>query len=92
MGRISKTTTSRPNLRLHYQKLVDEYSSNLDSFERMPTIPEYLSYCCHHCGHTQKLQVINYTIHVFALILCSFMKKVPLDLNVNQLKTNHFTS
>ena len=59
MGRLSKTsmTSGRPNMKVHYRKLVDEYSGQCDSLKFVPTLPEYLSYCCHHCGHQQKLKV-----------------------------------
>lgn len=61
MGRLSKTsmTSGRPNMKVHYRKLVDEYSGQCDSLKFVPTLPEYLSYCCHHCGHQQKLKVNN---------------------------------
>ncbi|GJQ82756.1 hypothetical protein Trydic_g3613 [Trypoxylus dichotomus] len=59
MGRLTKTSTTsgKPNMKVHYRKLVDEYSSQCDSLKFSPSLPEYLSYCCHQCGHTQKLQV-----------------------------------
>lgn len=62
MGRLSKTTAAvvgRPSFRVHYRKLVDEYSATqCDVLKFVPSLPDYLSYCCHQCGHTQKLQVI----------------------------------
>ncbi|XP_018561239.1 tensin-4 isoform X2 [Anoplophora glabripennis] len=53
MGRLSKST---PSVRVNYRKLVDELGGSCDSLKIMPALPDYFSYCCHHCGHTQKLQ------------------------------------
>ena len=61
MGRLSKTNLPTPNIKVHYKKLVDDYTGSCDALKIMPSLPEYLSYCCHHCGHTQKLQVIPVT-------------------------------
>lgn len=60
MGRLGKATTSaaRPVFRVHYRKLVDDYSGNCDALKFVPALPDYLSYCCCQCGHTQKLQVM----------------------------------
>lgn len=56
MGRLTKTTatSTKPTMKVHYSKLVDEYNSQMDDFD---LVPDYLSYCCHQCGHEQKLKV-----------------------------------
>lgn len=81
MGRLSKTgtNTGRPSFRVHYSKLVDEYSSNCDALKFMPSLPEYLSYCCHQCGHTQKLQVhLTFFIMKIQCHIKSFRNEITL--------------
>lgn len=58
MGRLGKGSQSatRPIFRVHYRKLVDEYSQQ-EQLRFMPALPDYMSYCCCRCGHTQKLKV-----------------------------------
>jgi len=58
MGRLGKgsQSTTRPIFRVHYRKLVDEYSQQ-EQLKFMPALPNYMSYCCCRCGHTQKLKV-----------------------------------
>ncbi|XP_071646027.1 EGFR adapter protein isoform X10 [Temnothorax longispinosus] len=57
MGRLGKGSQSatRPIFRVHYRKLVDEYSQQ-EQLRFMPALPDYMSYCCCRCGHTQKLK------------------------------------
>ncbi|KYM77294.1 Tensin-1 [Atta colombica] len=57
MGRLGKgsQSTTRPIFRVHYRKLVDEYSQQ-EQLKFMPALPDYMSYCCCRCGHTQKLK------------------------------------
>ncbi|EZA57283.1 hypothetical protein X777_02534 [Ooceraea biroi] len=59
MGRLGKGSQSatRPIFRVHYRKLVDEYSQQ-EQLRFMPALPDYMSYCCCRCGHTQKLKYI----------------------------------
>lgn len=58
MGRLNKTAAgSGSNVTVHYRKLVEDYNAAPENFKLMPSLPEYLSYCCRHCGHTQKLKV-----------------------------------
>ncbi|KAG8289533.1 hypothetical protein J6590_102425, partial [Homalodisca vitripennis] len=52
---MGKTMGSRPLLRVHYRKLVDDYGMDTISFQ--PPLPDYLQYCCHQCGHQQKMKV-----------------------------------
>lgn len=58
MGRLGKGSQSatRPIFRVHYRKLVDEYSQQ-EQLKFMPALPDYMSYCCCRCGHTQKFKV-----------------------------------
>lgn len=58
MGRLGKGSQSatRPIFRVHYRKLVDEYSQQ-EQLRFMPALPDYMSYCCCRCGHTQKFKV-----------------------------------
>ncbi|XP_015606161.1 tensin-1 isoform X6 [Cephus cinctus] len=58
MGRLGKgsQSTTRPIFRVHYRKLVDEYSQQQEQLKFMPALPDYMSYCCCQCGHTQKLK------------------------------------
>lgn len=58
MGRLGKGSQSstRPIFRVHYRKLVDEYSQQ-EQLKFMPALPDYMSYCCCRCGHTQELKV-----------------------------------
>ncbi|XP_066599722.1 EGFR adapter protein-like isoform X2 [Prorops nasuta] len=58
MGRLGKASqsTTRPIFKVHYRKLVDEYSQQQDQLKFMPALPDYMSYCCCRCGHTQKLK------------------------------------
>lgn len=58
MGRLGKGSQSatRPIFRVHYRKFVDEYSQQ-EQLRFMPALPDYMSYCCCRCGHTQKLKV-----------------------------------
>ncbi|EGI62620.1 hypothetical protein G5I_08980 [Acromyrmex echinatior] len=60
MGRLGKgsQSTTRPIFRVHYRKLVDEYSQQ-EQLKFMPALPDYMSYCCCRCGHTQKLKIRN---------------------------------
>lgn len=63
MGRLggsnksSSTSAARPLFRVHYRKLVDDCGESKDSLSFVPPLPDYLSYCCCQCGHTQKLKV-----------------------------------
>ncbi|KAK0081350.1 hypothetical protein PV326_007720 [Microctonus aethiopoides] len=61
MGRLGKSTQNgitRPIFRVQYRKLVDDYSQQQqDQLKFMPALPDYMSYCCCRCGHTQKLEV-----------------------------------
>lgn len=78
MGRLSKTTaTGRPSFRVHYRKLVDEYS---DVLKFVPSLPDYLSYCCHQCGHKQKLQAeeLNSIVgNAFRMAYAAQLQKQP---------------
>ncbi|KAH0567459.1 hypothetical protein KQX54_010190 [Cotesia glomerata] len=58
MGRLGKSTqgTTKPIFRVHYRKLVDEYSQHQEQLKFMPALPDYMSYCCCRCGHMQKLE------------------------------------
>lgn len=56
MGRLSRST---PSVGVNYRKLVDEISGSCDSLKIMPGLPDFFFYSCRHCGHRQKLQVIN---------------------------------
>lgn len=79
MGRLSKGTATRPIFKIHYRKLVNEYSAS-DNLRIMPSIPEYLSYCCHHCGHTQKLQAeeLNSIVgNAFRMAYAAQLQKQP---------------
>lgn len=62
MGRLGKgsQSTTRPIFRVQYRKLVDEYSQQQEQLKFMPALPDYMSYCCCRCGHTQKLKVSFY--------------------------------
>lgn len=86
MGRLSKSSTTttttttgrRLSFRVHYSKLVDEYNSNnCDDLKFLPSFPEYLSYCCHQCGHTQKLQVRKSNKLISFSFLLLLWKKFP---------------
>ncbi|KAF7414908.1 hypothetical protein HZH68_003397 [Vespula germanica] len=60
MGRLGKGSqnATRPIFRVHYRKLVDEYSQQQqEQLKFMPALPDYMSYCCCRCGHTQKLKL-----------------------------------
>ncbi|KAI5713054.1 hypothetical protein M8J75_013412 [Diaphorina citri] len=54
MGRTSAITSSRPVLRIHYDKLVEDYP--LMSELTADAATDLLSYSCHQCGHHQLLQ------------------------------------
>ncbi|XP_066995584.1 EGFR adapter protein [Anabrus simplex] len=61
MGRLSGSHrasmgSARPIFRVHYRKLVDDYGGSKDSLNFVPPLPDYFSYCCCQCGHTQKLK------------------------------------
>lgn len=58
MGRLGRGSQSaaRPIFRVHYRKLVDEYSQR-EQLRFMPALPDYMSYCCCRCGHTQRFKV-----------------------------------
>lgn len=57
MGRLNKTGAGS-SVSVHYRKLTEDYNgSACEALKLMPSLPEYMSYCCHHCGHTQKLKV-----------------------------------
>lgn len=57
MGRLNKTRAGS-SVSVHYRKLTEDYNgSACEALKLMPTLPEYMSYCCHQCGHTQKLKV-----------------------------------
>ncbi|KAK9738114.1 SH2 domain [Popillia japonica] len=92
MGRLTKTSTTsgRPNMKVHYRKLVDEYSSQCDALKFVPSLPEYLSYCCHQCGHTQKLQAeeLNSIVgNAFRMAYAAQLQKQPTfqDVIASQL-------
>ncbi|KZC14693.1 hypothetical protein WN55_07190 [Dufourea novaeangliae] len=61
MGRLGKgsQSTTRPIFRVQYRKLVDEYSQQQEQLKFMPALPDYMSYCCCRCGHTQKLKALT---------------------------------
>lgn len=67
MGRLGKSlqNTTRPIFKVHYRKLDDECNQNQQQRQQqqhqeqlrcMSALPEYMSYCCCQCGHTQKLK------------------------------------
>ncbi|XP_053593581.1 uncharacterized protein LOC103570539 isoform X1 [Microplitis demolitor] len=59
MGRLGKSAqgTTKPIFRVHYRKLVDEFSQqHQEQLKFMPALPDYMSYCCCRCGHMQKLE------------------------------------
>lgn len=59
MGRLNKTGAGS-SVSVHYRKLTDDYAGGTcEALKLMPSLPEYMSYCCHQCGHTQKLKVIQ---------------------------------
>ncbi|EEB19507.1 hypothetical protein Phum_PHUM577980 [Pediculus humanus corporis] len=59
MGRLGHNKSGgpslRPFLRVHYKKLAEDYADSSNS--SLPPLPEYFSYCCCQCGHTQKVKV-----------------------------------
>jgi hypothetical protein len=63
MGRLGgsqegpSNSAARPMFRVHYRKLMDDCGQSKDSLSFVPPLPDYLSYCCCQCGHTQKLKV-----------------------------------
>ena len=61
MGRLGKglQNTTRPIFQVQYRKLDDESNQQQqqEHLRFMPALPEYMSYCCCQCGHTQKLKV-----------------------------------
>lgn len=98
MGRLSKTTAAvvgRPSFRVHYRKLVDEYSATqCDVLKFVPSLPDYLSYCCHQCGHTQKLQAeeLNAIVgNAFRMAYAAQLQKQPTfqDVIASQLDQTH---
>ncbi|KAF5299142.1 hypothetical protein FQA39_LY02315 [Lamprigera yunnana] len=95
MGRLNKNSHfGRSIFRVHYKKLVNDYSSSLDSFKIMPSFPEYLSYCCHQCGHTQKLQAeeLNSIVgNAFRMAYAAQLQKQPTfqDVVSSQLDQSH---
>lgn len=59
MGRLNKTGAGS-SVSVHYRKLAEDYTGGAcEALKLMPTLPEYMSYCCHHCGHKQKLKVMD---------------------------------
>lgn len=66
MGRLGKASGNgsgtRPIFRLHYRKLLDDYAQQREQRKFMPPLPDYVSYCCCRCGHTQKLQVSSWVV------------------------------
>lgn len=52
---MGRTMGSRPLLRVHYRKLVDDYGMDGLTFD--PPLPDYLQYCCRQCGHRQNVKV-----------------------------------
>lgn len=57
MGRLRPPTGAAGGTRsVHYRKLVDEFGTSKDILDFVPALPDYVSYCCCHCGRTQKLQ------------------------------------
>ncbi|XP_057326962.1 uncharacterized protein LOC130668618 isoform X6 [Microplitis mediator] len=59
MGRLGKSAqgTTKPIFRVHYRKLVDEFSQqHQEQLKFMPALPDYMSYSCCRCGHMQKLE------------------------------------
>ncbi|EEZ98264.2 EGFR adapter protein isoform X2 [Tribolium castaneum] len=90
MGRLGKSNLPTPSIKVHYKKLVDDYTGNRDALKIMPALPEYLSYCCHHCGHTQKLQAeeLNSIVgNAFRMAYAAQLQKQPTfqDVIASQL-------
>jgi hypothetical protein len=86
MGRLggsnksSSTNAARPLFRVHYRKLVDDCGDSKDSLSFVPPLPDYLSYCCCQCGHTQKLKVRQ---GCNSRIACSCQRYRWLDIEMN---------
>ncbi|XP_063987324.1 EGFR adapter protein-like isoform X2 [Diachasmimorpha longicaudata] len=62
MGRFGKSTQSvtRPIFRVQYCTLVDDYRSpQQKQLKFMPTLPNYMSNCCCHWSHAQRLETLN---------------------------------
>ncbi|XP_022910569.1 EGFR adapter protein-like isoform X2 [Onthophagus taurus] len=90
MGRLTKTAapSTRPSMKVHYSKLVDEYGAQMDGGLEM--VPDYLSYCCHQCGHQQKLKAeeLNSIVgNAFRMAYAAQLQKQPTlqDVIVSQL-------
>ncbi|KAK6627983.1 hypothetical protein RUM44_010465 [Polyplax serrata] len=65
LGHHKSGSSARPFLRVHYRKLVEDYA---DVSSPLPPLPDYFSYCCCKCGHTQKVKsfhigVISLGVH-----------------------------
>uniref|UniRef100_A0A1B6E3Q4 SH2 domain-containing protein n=1 Tax=Clastoptera arizonana TaxID=38151 RepID=A0A1B6E3Q4_9HEMI len=78
MGRTSTPSLTRPLLRVHYRKLVDEY--NMDTITFTPPLQEYLSYCCRQCGHRQKMKAeeLNSIVgNAFRMAYAAQLQKQP---------------
>lgn len=62
MGRLNRTGGGSggagTSVGVHYRKLAEDYAgATCEALRLMPSLPEYMSYCCHRCGHTQKFKV-----------------------------------
>ncbi|KAK1135253.1 hypothetical protein K0M31_008024 [Melipona bicolor] len=81
MGRLGKgsQSTTRPIFRVQYRKLVDEYSQQQEQLKFMPALPDYMSYCCCRCGHTQKLKNKQ--------ILRGNRASIQTEININLTRT-----
>lgn len=56
MGRLNRSDENA-GANVQYSKLKDEQSSgSCESYEVMPSVAEYFSFSCKHCGHTQIFQ------------------------------------
>lgn len=99
MGRLGKSlqNTTRPIFNVHYRKLDDEYNQNhhqqqhQEQVRCMSSLPEYMSYCCCQCGHTQKLkpEELNAIVgNAFRMAYVAQLQRQPILQDVISSRTS----
>ncbi|XP_011305068.1 tensin-1 isoform X2 [Fopius arisanus] len=94
MGRLGKSAQSatKPIFRVQYRKLIDDYTNQQqEQLKFMPALPDYMSYCCCRCGHTQKLEAeeLNTIVgNAFRMAYVAQLQRQPIiqDVVTNRQK------
>ncbi|XP_031783531.1 M-phase inducer phosphatase isoform X2 [Nasonia vitripennis] len=103
----SSSAGAKTSFKVHYRKLVEEHSpakqqrrdevraqKEPQQLQIVPPLPDYMSYCCCRCGHTQKLKAeeLNTIVgNAFRMAYVAQLQRQPMLQDVISSKSgSHF--